>query len=278
MSDRTGIFSCAASAPPEPAASHRDFHCRWPTLKPPLRPHPNVARKVAALLPRTDDPVLLLGVTPELASIAGRTIAVDWSARMIALAWPGDNGTRRALLGDWRRLPLAEGAVAAAIGDGSITMLRFPEDMLLLIDQLRMVIVPGGRAVIRCFATPEPAETLAEVREAALSGGIGFHAFKQRLNMATAHEGGDVNVSSEALHTSFERLFPDRHQLARASGWSLEAIAEIDAYRGSAYLHCYPSRSQLLRVVPSWMRAAAFVETDGYPLAERCPLLVLDFP
>lgn len=258
--------------------SHRDFHCRWPTLKPPLRPHASVAAAVARLLPDSDAPVLLLGVTPELAAVAERTIAVDWSAEMIALAWPGDSDVRRAVLGDWRALPLAENSVAAAIGDGSITMLRYPDDTRRLFDQLRLAIASGGRAVIRCFATPEPCESLAEVRDAAWSGTLGFHAFKQRLNMAAARENGDVNIASEALFKTFERLFPDRAALSRASGWSLGEIAEIDAYRGSGYVHCYPSRSELLAVVPDWMNAAGFVETENYPLAERCPLLVLDFP
>lgn len=260
------------------AQRHRDFHCRWPTLKPPLRPDANVARAISALLPDGDAPVLLLGVTPELAGLARRTIAVDWSAAMLALAWPGDGPTRRAVLGDWRRLPIAEHAVGAAIGDGSISMLRFPDETRLLFDQLRLAVAPGGRAIIRCFATPEPAETLAAVKAAALAGGLAFHAFKQRLNMAAAAAAGDCNISSEALFATFERLFPDRAALARASGWSRAAIAEIDAYRGSGYNHCYPGRRALLDVVPGWMRAARFVETSGYPLAERCPLLALDFP
>ena len=262
----------------DPHRGARDFHCRWPTLKPPLRPHARVAEAVAALLPDSDAPVLLLGVTPELAVLRSPLIAVDWSARMIALAWPGDTNGRRVVQADWRALPLAGHSVAAAIGDGCITMLRYPNDVRLLFDQLRLVTAPGGRAVIRCFATPEPPETLAEVREAALSGRCSFHAFKQRLNMATAYESGEINVASETLFDAFERLFPDRAALARASGWSLDQIAEIDAYHGSCYIHCYPSRGQLLAVIPDWMRGASFVETDGYPLAERCPLLVLDFP
>ena len=60
---------------------------------------------MAKLLPDGDEPVLLLGVTPELAVIPRRTVAVDWSERMIAVAWPGDCDSRHAVLGDWRALP-----------------------------------------------------------------------------------------------------------------------------------------------------------------------------
>ena len=35
-------------------------------------------------------PVLLLGVTPELAAIAPNLLAVDRSEMMIAKVWPGD--------------------------------------------------------------------------------------------------------------------------------------------------------------------------------------------
>jgi SAM-dependent methyltransferase len=258
--------------------AHRDFHRRWTTLKPPLRPHPNVASAIRRLLPETDRPILLLGVTPELAVIPRRTLAVDWSERMIAVAWPGDNDDRRVIMADWRALPLEAASVPAAIGDGSITMLQFPEDVSLLLEQLRRVIEPGGRAVIRCFTTPEEGESLEQVVDAALSGECSFHAFKLRLNMASALEAGLQNMPCDSVFRCFQTLFPDRQELAEASGWSLDEIAEIDAYDGSPYVQCYPRRSELMGIMPSWIAQASFAETEGYPLAERCPLLVIDFP
>jgi SAM-dependent methyltransferase len=261
------------------AQDHRDFHRRWVTLKPPLRPHATVAAAIRALLPAYDAevPVLLLGVTPELAAVPEHVIAVDWSARMVAVAWPGDSDARKAVLGDWRRLPLAKASVAAAIGDGCFTMLRYPDEQPLLLEQLRVAVRPAGRAIIRCFATPEPGETVAEVCADALAGGLGFHSFKLRFNMAVALESGHANVRSEQLFERFQAAFPDRAALSAATGWSLAAIGEIDAYAGSEYIHCYPSRRQMMELVPGWA-SARFVETDGYPLAERCPLLVVEFP
>jgi SAM-dependent methyltransferase len=261
------------------AQDHRDFHRRWVTLKPPLRPHENVAAAIRELLPDHDAaaPVLLLGVTPELAAIPRHTIAVDWSERMVATAWPGDSESRRAVLGDWRRLPLADFSVAAAIGDGCLSMLHYPDEQPVLMAFLRLAVRPGGRAVFRCFATPDPGETVDEVREAVMAGGLGFHAFKLRFNMAVALETGHENVSSSRLFDRFQAIFPDRQALAAASGWSLAAIAEIDAYESSEYIHCYPSRRQVIELMPDWAQAR-FVETHGYPLAERCPLLVVNFP
>ncbi|HEY0445934.1 MAG TPA: class I SAM-dependent methyltransferase [Allosphingosinicella sp.] len=235
-----------------------------------------MAEAVRALLPRhdRDSPVLLLGVTPELAAVPGHVIAVDWSARMIAAAWPGDSGRRKAVLGDWRRLPLERGSVGAAIGDGCFTMLRYPDEQPLLLEQLRHAVRPGGSAIIRCFATPEPGETVDEVRADAFAGGLGFHEFKLRFNMAVALEKSDGNICSQALFERFQAVFPDRAALSAATGWSLAEIAEVDAYKGSRHRHCYPSRRQLVELAPG----ARFVETGGYPLAERCPLLVVEFP
>ena len=259
----------------------RDFHRRWPTIQPPLRPNADVAAAIGALLEEHgigDDPVLLLGVTPELATVPRRVIALDWSADMIAIAWPGDTADRRAVIGDWKRMPIAESSVAAAIGDGALTMLAWPAEQPLLFEQLRRVIRPGGRIVLRCFATPDPCETIEAVRADAMAGALPFHAFKQRFNMAVSVAEGLPNVASALLHDRFEALFPDRPALSRASGWSFETIAEIDAYRGSRYVHCYPSRAAILDLVPDWARNVRFVETTGYPLAERCPLLVIDLP
>ena len=52
----------------------------------------------------------------------------------------------------------------------------------------------------------------------------------------------------------------------------------MDAYEGSGYIHCYPSRRRMMDLLPDWAAGARFVETEGYPLAERCPLFVVDFP
>lgn len=250
------------------AAAPRDFHRRWPTLLPPLRPHAEVAARIAALLP--DDPrlVLLLGVTPELARVAPRVIGMDWSAAMAATAWPGGP----LVLADWRTLPLADGSVCAVIGDGSLSMLRVPDDLPGLFERLRAV-TGEGRAILRCFTTPESAEHVAELREEALAGALSFHEFKMRFNMAVA-EGG--NVTSARLFEAFADCFPDRAALSAVSGWCTATIAEIDQYEGSAYLHCYPSRA-VLETLAAPFGTVRFEVSGDYPGASFCPLLVIDF-
>lgn len=261
------------------AAPPRDFHRRWPTLQAPLRPPPSVAAQMAGALADCTDPLLLLGVTPELAAIERPMIALDWNPAMIALAWPGDSTTRSARLGDWKAMPLDTGSVGAAMGDGVITMLGWRHEVERLLTELHRVVRPGGRIVLRCFATPTDHPDLATICAEAISGARSFHAFKLRFNMAVARENDDRTVTSDALFERFTQRFADRDALAVASGWSLETIAEIDAYRGSSYVHCYPSRGELAALLDAqWPGNYRFEETAGYPVADHCPLLVIERP
>ena len=257
----------------------RDFHHRWPTLLPPLRPHPAVVVQTDALLGGCDAPVLLLGVTPELAGIGRPIIAVDWSAEMIALAWLGDSDSRRVILGDWKAMPIADASVGGAMGDGALTMLNWPGDAVAVLGELWRVVRPGGHAVIRCFATPEAPESLTALAEVAARGELQFHEWRLRFNMAAARNDDAINITSARLFEHYEADWPSRRDYIDACGWPGDALAEIDAYQGSAYTHCYPKRSEIGQLLAtSWPGAWRFAETSGYPGAEHCPLLVLERP
>lgn len=255
-------------------AGARDFHRRWASIAVPLRPPPEAVAAMAALIAGRGGRTLLLGVTPEIAGIAAPVIAVDWNERMVRLAWPAAAG-RMAVVADWHALPIASRSIDTAIGDASLSVLAWP--ITAFASQLARVLAPGARIVLRCFANPEPAETLTGLREAVLAGdGGSFSAFKLRLNMAVfAAAGGVRAVASHELFAGFERLFPDRAALAGATGWTAEEIARIDSYAGSETLHAYPNRARILAGLP-W--PGRFVEVGGYELAERCPLLVVDVP
>ncbi len=68
---------------------------------------------------------------------------------------------------------------------------------------------------------------------------------KLRLNMALAEP--DHMITSDESWRMFEAMIPDRARLVDATGWSLGVIAEIDAYRGSHYIHAYPPRAPCTR-------------------------------
>lgn len=255
----------------------RDFHLRWPTLQLPLRPDAAVAAAIDALLPVGDGQRLLLGVTPELANLPRSIIAVDWSQSMIDLAWPGDSGTRRAILADWRNMPIEPASVDAVMSDGAMTMLDWPVDAARLLRELARVVRTGGRVVMRCFATPLPIAGAEAVLAEARTGALGFHHFKLRFNMAVAREGPGISVASARLFARFQAMVPDRSALSAASGWSLATIAEMDAYANSAYVHSYPSRAELNDLAAvHWPGPTHFVDSAGYAGADLCPLWVLD--
>ena len=64
------------------------YPTRWSLLKPPLRPDPSVVERVRSLVGGGAAPVLLLGVTPELAAAFPVLEAVDRSPEMIAALRP----------------------------------------------------------------------------------------------------------------------------------------------------------------------------------------------
>ena len=256
----------------------RDFHRRWAQLRAPQRPPPAVVGAMRALLADREGLALQLGVTPEIAVLPERSIAVDWNPQMIAIAWPGGGSWRRPVIGDWNALPIRDHSVDSAFGDGSLTMLRWPDQYRLVLERLAEIVRPGGRVVLRCFVTPEPGESVESLCAEVWEGRAGsFPAFKMRFNMAVGVDAGGINTISDHIHQAFSARFPDREALGRATGWTLGDIGEIDSYRGSAFSHSYPPRDAIMATLPAPLRSARFIETGGYELAERCPLLVIDF-
>jgi SAM-dependent methyltransferase len=258
--------------------NHWNDHARqWNRIASPLRPCYEDIEIIRHALGPACGNCLLLGVTPELAGMAKSLVAVDHNAAMIHANWPGNIPGRQVIQGDWLRLPLAAAAFDAAIGDGCLSLLSFPQQYQFLFGELRHALKPGSKVLLRLFASPENTENCADVRDAALGGKTGnFHAFKWRLAMAMCAETGDPNVGVAAIHETFECLFPDRQQLASASGWSMDDIATIDVYRGSMATYSFPALAQLRRIIPRDFREAG-LSHGSYELAERCPTLMLEY-
>ncbi|MGN6515519.1 MAG: class I SAM-dependent methyltransferase [Rhizomicrobium sp.] len=248
-----------------------------PRLKPPLCPDPQIVSAYARAIAGHDERVLLMGVTEELADLGKTTVALDISRTMIADAWPGDTEKRKAVRGNWLDMPFDARQFTAVAGDGVLAAIGL-SDYATLAAQFAKVLVPGARIALRTYVTPEPGETVAEVRDAAMAGKIaGFHAFKWRLAMALAHESKSASVPVAQIHEAFERAFADRATLAAATGWSQDDIAEIDAYAGKVFVYQFPTRREILAHLPASLAGARFQSSGDYELAERCPLLVADF-
>jgi len=242
-----------------------------------LRPDDSIVAAYRDAIAEHDEHALMLGITPELADIASQTTAVDISPGAVAHAWPGDTPARRALQGDWLDMPLQRREFTAVIGDGSLSWIAFAQYPRLS-EHLARLLLPGARLAIRLYETPEPGETIAQVRAAAMSGKItGFHAFKWRLAMAIASETGNTALPVKQIHRTFEQQFAQRPALSAATGWTIDEIAEIDAYSGQDLVYYFPTRRELLAHLPSNFTDPRFIASGDYELAERCPILVADF-
>ena len=259
-------------------ASHwEEFHHRWARIRPPLRPNAEIVAAFNAALTGHAARVLLLGVTRELADLGRELIAVDRSAGMIEHVWPGDSPRRRAQQGDWLDLKFPKSHFTAVIGDGSLSTLPYPAGHRALYAQLEHLLKPGGRFVVRTFATPEEGDTVDTVADRVRAARIGnFHAFKWQLAMAIVSGSGEANIAVATILEVFNRVFPDRKALAAATGWALEDIDTIDVYQGSPDAYSFATLSQLRAVVPKSFARVEVVAAGTYPLAERCPFMVME--
>jgi hypothetical protein len=256
------------------STSWDQFHRRWARLKPPLRPNAEVVDALATAIAGHEAKVVLLGVTPELVDIAHATTAADRSACMIERVWPGDTYRRRAILCNWLALPMPAACFSAAIGDGSlnaVSHVHYPA----LFAELRRVLRSGARLAVRVYVTPEFCESIAELRAAVMQGEEQcFHAFKWRLAMAIAAERATADVPVALIHRTYKEQFPDPGALVRATGWSSDDLAEMDAYSSQETVYSFPTRSVLLASLVPAFTDAHFTSSGRYALAERCPILV----
>jgi SAM-dependent methyltransferase len=255
----------------------QEYHRAWSQLTEPLRPHQEVVSAVSQQLVAPNGRTLLLGITPELANLAGEMIAVDRNQSLIANVWPGNTPTRKAVVGDWRNSNFLPKTFSACIGDGSLSCLRYPEDVSRLLQELAVILRPGARFVCRLYLPPENPETPSSLRDAAMAGTIrNFHTFKLRLAMALAAQRADPHVEVDSILRSFNDLFADRDEVVGVTGWHREQVNTIDLYNGSAVVYSFPKSDQLFRIVAEAFPNALLVPAGTYELAERCPLLVGD--
>ena len=220
--------------------------------------------------------VLLLGVTPELAVLGEDLVAVDNSQRMIDRVWPGDDQGRRAILGDWTALPFPDASFDAVIGDGSLNSAAEAMDRVLA--EVRRILAPDGTAVFRIFASPEAPESLAQIQEDASGGWGNVHALKWRIAMALAASAPGAVVPVATILAEFNRLFPDRAELALRTGWSGDEIETLDAYAGADHSLGYPTAAQMIAIAAPMLGQPQVLAGTGYPLAERCPTMVWSSP
>jgi hypothetical protein len=194
---------------------------------------------------------------------------------MIDFVWPGDTESRQAVQGNWLSPEFPDHQFSAIIGDGVLSCLTYSLYPIFF-EQMSLLLQNDGIMLIRLYLSPDQGQSIEQLRMETLAGkNKHFHAFKWQLGMALSYETGRPDVPVAAMHQVFERAFPDRSLLSKATGWSLESIAEIDAYCEADYVFSFPTLAQLMSVVPSGWKSE-IISMGKYPLAERCPIVRLE--
>lgn len=254
---------------------------KWSDVGPPLRPSPDdtavVQRVVSQLQPAH---AVVLGLTPEIVGCDWpadvRLSAFDHSPAMMAALWPPEKGpaNARAVLGDWCAMPVPSGSIDLVAGDGCYVLLDYPDGYAALTREVRRVLRPGGRYVIRVFLRPDRAETTAEVAQALADGAIGsVHALKLRL-LAAVHgasgKGSRLDDVWRAWSAMASRL---PASCAGVRGWTRSEIVGVESYRDLEARYYLPTLAELRQTLRS-----GFVEIDcvwgRHELADRCPTFV----
>lgn len=261
------------------ARDHWPLHAaQWTQIGPPLRPDPEDLAICEAEVARWTSThgraprVLLLGSTPELASIAGSSlVAVDRSRAMLGAVFPAEAGP--AVVGDWRAMPFRDAAFDWIAGDGCATTLHYPDGYATFAAEVRRVLATGGELALRLFTLPESPEPLLEVARDLAANRIGnFHILKWRLAMAIQPPSRNVRVT-EILDV-FERFTRDRAALAERTGWLPATIDTIDAYRDSTMEYSFPTLVEVRAAFADHFDEVACL-FPSYELGDRCPTLLL---
>jgi hypothetical protein len=163
-----------------------------------------------------------------------------------------------------------------ALIDGGLPAITFPEAHRELAAQLHRVLKPDGMFVARIFARPETTETVDDVFAALHDRLIGnFHLFKWRLAMALQGEHASKGVRVDDVWRSYDQHIGRHARLAKRTGWPIDEITTIDAYRGSQAIYHFPSVVEMMIGVLGSAFDCIEEKRATYELAERCPTLVL---
>jgi len=288
---RTGLAASEpgtwASAVSDPWADRwAELSLRWDEMGPPVRP----AHEDTEILERLASEALeaaggvarralMLGVTPEIAVMrwpaGARLLALDSSEAMIRNVWPAravPHGV--AALADWLAMPLHDGSYDLVVGDGSLSVPRFPEGCAALVREVRRVLRDGGVLALRMFTRPEAREPVEAVFAALRAGRIGtLDAVKWRLVMAL-HGDTAAGVRMGDVWDAWEANVPDAPALMRSLGWPESAHRILQGLSGLEARITFPTLPEVRALLADEFEEAR-CEFPGYEDGQRYPTMLL---
>ncbi len=271
-----------SEAPEVPRDHFSRIVAQWSHFGPPLRPSPDdtavVQRAASALGPAAR--VVVLGLTPEIIGCAWppdvALLAVDHSPAMVSALWPPEKGpvNSRVELADWCSMPVPSGTIDLVAGDGCYVLFDFPDGFAALTREVRRVLRPGGRYLIRVFLRPDNPETVENVAQALADCAIGsVHALKLRLLAAVHGANGPGSRLDDVWRAWSDMSSRLPEHLRGVRGWTAEEIVGVESYRGMEARYFLPTLDELRQAFSPW-----FVEVEcawgRHELADRCPTLL----
>ena len=206
-------------------------------------------------------------------------VAVDAGPHMIAALWIGDDATRKAVVGNWLDLPLPDRSIDAIVGDGCLSAVTSEPQRYRLLEEMARVLRPGGRAGIRLFARPKKTEPLEAIKADALAGRIKpLTEIVLRIALSLPAAGPDYALKMSDVLDAINVMFGDRTELMAAGGWRPEAFRFIDLYKDSDTICCWLNEDVHVAEALRHFADVRLVPSGSYPVAERCPILLLGSP
>ncbi len=249
----------------------------WEAIGLPLRPKSPVKEKIKALIPSPDSDLLVMGVTPEFYAMADRVTALDISPAMIGAIWPGDGPGKQAVQGSWLDMPFADDSFDIVLSDGVMNIVSQPDSLDLMLREVRRVLRPGGRAIMRWFVAPEIQPEDAEIFDFAMNHCQGsIDAMRWRIVVHTAQCSDAPYIEVAEAYEMFERLFPDTEQLCLANDWDAETVARVRVYKDGTQKFHIPTCSEAIEIAQRYFPTASAHSSGNYVTSELFPLIVME--
>jgi SAM-dependent methyltransferase len=257
----------------------------WSQFEPPFLPSAEDSAVIARVAAELAGPfrtlnAVMLGVTPQTATLDWptnvRLTAFDNSAAMIAELWPasGTPANAQAVLADWTRLPPETGTVDLVAGDHSLGVLAWPEGVEKVLAEVRRILRPDGRFVLRTFLRPGQREDLEAIVADLEAGRIRSAGNARARFAAWRHDRGTEGISVQDLKDLFKSYVPDPDEAVRRYGWN-RGPSDIPTTEGNERRFVFPTLAELRAAIAPWFREVETV-TASYELAERFPTMVLE--
>ena len=130
---------------------------------------------------------------------------------------------------------------------------------------------PGGTFACRMFTRPDLPITLAQIQKEIYEPTTNFSSLKRLIPMYLVEQTGPFVPTKEIVKV-FDALCPDRSK----TPWTADNFLTMDQYYKSTSVTWFPTRDEMLALVPKSAKNARVIDTGTYDLAWSCPFLVFD--